>query len=61
MTIDKAIECIELKNRYPWNKDNSLLKEALKLGVEALRRCQVLSTHPIFRELERLPGETEVN
>ena len=42
MTIDKAIEILELENRHPWNQGNSDLRKAVKLGMAALVRIKTL-------------------
>lgn len=59
MTINKAIQILETENKNPWNWDNSPLRHAVKLGIEALRREQILRREVPYDRDGLLPGETE--
>ena len=65
--IDEAIEVLKLENRHPWNRQNSKLRKAVQLGVEALELLKfirdanpiVMSDLAYLKCLELLPSETE--
>lgn len=59
MTIDKAIELLksELPNTMPNNPPRRL--EAVKLGIEALKRLKATREYPSHVIQDRLIGETE--
>ena len=59
MNIEKAIEIlkIELSGWLPNYPDD--LGDALKLGIEALKRIQDMRISPCCTADEILPGETE--
>lgn len=59
MTIDKAIEILGLRIKSPFVRANPDTKDAIKLGIEALKRIKEcrLADHTIKEDL--LPGETE--
>lgn len=59
MTIEKAIEILEDDLNYCVSGLTPDFLDAIKLGVEALKRHQVLTKHPYFQGLQPLPGETE--
>jgi len=59
MNIDKAIEVLTLENKHPWNNDNSDLRNAVKLGIEALKRIEHLRPNYAYANATRLPGETK--
>ena len=59
MKLEKAIESLTLENRYPWNKDNSDLRTAVKLGIEALKRIMEIRASDFTQGGTDLPGETE--
>jgi len=59
MTIDKAIEILAEKVKHPYARTRLAYPDALKLGIEALRREQYhRSCHP-NQSVSLLPGETE--
>ena len=59
MKIPKAIAILELSDTWPqeFNKDD--LRDALKLGIEALKEIKHLHEAQILEEDELLPGETK--
>jgi hypothetical protein len=59
MTLEEAIKTLELENKHPWNKDNSELRQAVKLGIEALKRIKGRRDLESGWEKPLLPGETE--
>jgi len=59
MTVEKGIEVLEIENKYPWNRDNSELREAVKLGIEALKYIKEWRIPPHGGATILLPGETE--
>jgi len=59
MKLDKAIETLKL---YISPTTPSLMPDhddALKLGIEALKRIQVIRGYPHYQWKQLLPGETE--
>lgn len=59
MTLEKAIEQLSrgtLQNRSTANK---LLREAMRLGIEAMRRILFLRGYSMTQVDTKLPGETE--
>lgn len=59
MTIDEAIKVLGIENKNPWNRDNSPLRQAVKLGVEALKELKALRKTTLWGEWKPLPGETK--
>jgi len=59
LNTDKAIEVLTLENKHPWNNDNSDLRNAVKLGIEALKRIQDMRISPCTTPDEILLGETD--
>ena len=59
MRVQEAIEILEAKAIRANQAEDFLYGDALKLGIEALKRIQVLRSNP--RALPRLglPGETQ--
>ncbi len=58
MKLDKAIEVLTLENKHPWNNDNSDLRNAVKLGIEALKSKQEARRYGVASSVILLPGET---
>lgn len=59
MTLDEAIDNLSsATTRYPHILDDDAL-EAMKLGIEALKRCQELKKYTVQANYMPLPGETE--
>lgn len=59
MTIDKAIERLEVfVERHPGPGYSDLIP-SIKLGIEALKEIQHLHVSQVLGEDELLPGETE--
>lgn len=58
MKLEKAIEVLTAENKRPWNHSGSDLREAVKLGIEALKRCQLKEPYASFNLGRPLPGET---
>ena len=59
MTIDKAIEVLETEAHLAERQPETGIYDALKLGIEALRRLEELRTPASGDPLLPLPGETE--
>ena len=59
MTIDEAIKCLNLSDNWPQRVGNNDLREALKLGIEALKRVKDdRQNYRIPYSPEMLPGES---
>ena len=58
MKVTKAIEILEGILNINLNYHSSDRKDALKLGIEALKRCQLTEPQASFKLGEPLPGET---
>lgn len=58
MTIKEAIEELNRGTRQSRSTNNQRLREALRLGVEALKRCQYIAAHTDRWASVLLPGET---
>ena len=59
MTLEEAIEILGLENKHPWNRDNSNLREAVKLGIEASEReRKYRENNPDAAPFRLLPSET---
>lgn len=60
MRIDKAIEILVsyLGGDLPDNAEDE--PAAIRLGIEALKRCQHNYLNPQRADFRRLPGETDV-
>ena len=59
MTIDEAIAILGRDNKTPGHIPLDVVKEAQKLGIEALDREQECRADNPKREWVLLPGETE--
>jgi len=59
MTIEKAIENLRLFVVLPPNPNDQDTQNALKLGIEALKRVQAARKSHYWRFETLLPGETE--
>ncbi len=59
MKIDKAIEVLGIENRLPWNHSGSDLRDAVKLGIEALKREKYGRVQQPANVIRLLPGETD--
>lgn len=59
MTTDKAIELLEWCIETGGRRDNDAIVEAQKLGIEALKRLELLRICLGDLAAEKLPGETE--
>jgi len=62
--IEEAIEVLKLENRHPWNRENSKLRKAVQLGIEALERLKEVRESEVKPSLvlwatAKLPSETE--
>jgi len=59
MKIDKAIETLIFRSKdFILEQDPDLI-EAMKLGIEALKRIQSFRTNMGSQKFWQLPGETE--
>ena len=58
MKIDKAIEILKDTRNITFNYFSPDRKDALKLGIEALKQLQELHNRPHGSPLPPLPGET---
>lgn len=59
ITLDKAIEILELVSDTPPSGANPDFKDANKLGIEALKRCRVIQQESVLKPFALLPGETK--
>jgi len=59
ITIEKAIELLKQDLNDPGSVDIMDLNEAQALGIEALKRVQLLRSNFNELGLAQLPGETE--
>jgi len=59
MTIDEAIEILSMLESRSQNYSTCFKKDAIKLGIEALKYIQRARQHDLYVKPERLPGETE--
>ena len=59
MTIDEAIERQQNWLDTPYRETKVDFRDALKLGIEALKHCRVARKHSGFVWPRVLPGETE--
>lgn len=59
MTLEEAIRLIEHCAKTHARYDRVEIKEALKLGIEALKRCKVLAENSPLWAAKPLPGETD--
>ena len=59
MTLDEAIKDLENSLAVLWKFYPEHRQEAVKLGIEALKRHQSLSDYPDYEVRKWLPGETE--
>lgn len=58
MNIPRAIEVLTLENKHPWNKDNSDLRNAVKLGIEALTFLERWRNKAEIKPYPLLPSES---
>ncbi len=56
MTLDAAIEIITLSKAYEYEGDSDILKEAMQLAIEAMKRIK--EYHHIDNTYQNLPGES---
>ena len=59
MTIDEAIRKQQLYLVWNPNLTDIRLQQAMRLGIEALKRCKVLAENSPLWATKPLPGETE--
>lgn len=59
MTLEEAIEFQEQYLRQPQTHIGDILDDAIRLGIEALKRCRHNYLNPQRADFRRLPGETE--
>ena len=59
MKIDKAIETLQYHAERNAVIAGSTWVNALKLGIEALKRCKELESPSNFSPMRPLPGETK--
>lgn len=59
MTIDEAIEKLEEAAQNLMTPRHYKYVSAIKLGIEALKRCKYIRTHPSEPRVWELPGETK--
>lgn len=60
MKLEKAIERLQYWLDTPYRETKVDFRDALKLGIEALKQHQFQRTHYRHLNLEPLPGETEI-
>jgi len=59
MTIDQAVKVLSAAQKGTWAIPHADRYDALKLGIEALKRVNASRPLPIPRTWELLPGETQ--
>ena len=59
MKIDEAIKILEADTGSCHEPSDPDLYDAQKLGIEALKRCKYIRTHPSEPRVWKLDGETE--
>ena len=59
MTLDKAIETLKDATVGTESFDDPELPDAIKLGIEAMRRIKEVRRFPRTWDARALPGETE--
>lgn len=59
MTIDEAIEILGILESRTQNYSTMFKKDALKLGIEALKRVREVRQSPTGYWEYKLPGETK--
>lgn len=59
MNIEEAIEINESLLDGTYDHRDEIMEEALKLGIEALKRIRVAREERLTATLSRLPGETK--
>ncbi len=57
ITIDKAIETLELDKTCEFEGDEQILTDALQLGIEALKKIKVARHYNVPSSAVLLPGE----
>ena len=57
MKLEKAIEMLSLTNTFKSTPDNQDLKDAITLGIEALKRVKEARKKVYFTTRSPLPGE----
>lgn len=58
MNIDKAIEILTLRAESPFVRANQDTKDAIKLGIEAMKHIQRQRKDLMWSEWKPLPGES---
>jgi len=59
MNIDKAIEILKDENSVEWRSPDHDYRDAIKLGIEALKQIQQIRAYAKKLYLPLLPGEAE--
>ena len=59
MTIDEAIRDLELIKNPLWGTHSGNWMVAVEMGMEALKRCQILSKNDTYWAKRTLQGETK--
>ena len=59
MTIAKAIEILESVTSRHFHADGLDFRDAIKLGIEALKEVERLRSYKAFHVVKLLPGEDE--
>ena len=59
MTIDEAIRILESMLPYEIKQMNTYQPTAMKLSIEALKRCQILAKNDTYWAARPLQGETK--
>ena len=59
MTLKEAIKILEKEEEDTWLGSEREWKAAVKLGIEAIKRCQYIAKHTDRWAAVLLPGETE--
>ena len=59
MKLEKAIELLDLEISCDFEGNEKDRQDAVKLGIEALKRCQEARRKVYFTTRSLLPGETK--
>ena len=57
MTIDEAIKVLTIRSESPFVRANDETRKAMKLGIQALRRCKAAFENGTFIPVYPLEGQ----
>jgi len=59
MTIDEALEQLRILHSSPLLYETENYRDAIRLSIEALKRCQILAKNDTYWAARPLQGETK--